>query len=80
MFNFGKVKRLEAENQGLARTIEFKNERIKMKDNYIDKLQEDIRILKHNELILLQNAEELRAKIRELEEKKKGGRKKKDDR
>ena len=70
MFNFGKVKRLEAENKGLRNTIEFKNERIKMKDNYIDKLQEDIRILKHNELILLQNSEELRAKVRELEAKK----------
>ena len=80
MFNFGKVKRLEAEIEGLKSTIEFKNERNTMKENYIEKLQEYVRILKHNELILLQNAEELRAKIRELEEKKKGGRKKKDDR
>lgn len=67
MFNFGKVKRLEAEAKGLRNTIEFKNERIAMKENYIEKQKEEIRILKHNELILLENAEESRAKIRDLE-------------
>lgn len=67
MFNLGKVKKLEKEIEGLKRTIKFKDEKLDKRENLIQEKNEEISMLRHNELILLKNAEELRNRIVDLE-------------
>lgn len=67
MFILGKIKKLKAENEWLKGTMKFKNERLEMKESLIQRKNEEIRILKKNELILLQNAELLRKRNTDLE-------------
>jgi hypothetical protein len=67
MFNLGKVKRLEAEIEGLKSTIKLQDKRIEIRESLIKSKNNDIAILKHNEMILLQNAEALRKEKTDLE-------------
>lgn len=67
MFNFGKVKKLEQQVEALKNIVRYdSDDKLKLCEEIKNK-NEEIRILKHNELILLENAEELRAKIRDLD-------------
>ena len=67
MFNLRKIRRLEKEISILKDIIKFADEQNNELTEKIISKNKEIRILKHNELILLKNAEELRNKNKDLE-------------
>lgn len=60
-------KELKARVENLLSEVRRKNEQLAFKDYELNNKESEIEILKHNELVLLERNEEIRAKNKDLE-------------